>query len=135
ENADGTHTLTCGDQSVVIGGTCEGGFPGDVFLADPEHADLSLTLFQVSGCTWVRGSVNVDGYSGTELPEAFKRITEVDGYIIIGDESGTGLEVLSFPALKRIGYDLQLGENDALAEIADFPALQEAGSLTFSYCP
>lgn len=129
-NEDGTHTLTCGDKSVVIGAPCEGGFPDDLWVTSPDSSfhDPSLTLFQVTTCTWIRGSVYVTEYSEKELPNALLRIENIDGSLQIGYDYGNDeLESVSFPALKTVGDKLRFSWNDAMKEIADFPKLESIG--------
>lgn len=129
ENADGTQTLTCGDASVVIGAPCENGFPGDVTLTsddDPDAAKAYL-LFQVSGCTWVRGDINVQGYDGEELPLAIRRLEKVDGKVFI--QSNENLLRAELPALKQASV-LLVRWNGKLVETST-PALETASVIWF----
>lgn len=130
ENADGTHSLTCGGKTVVVGDDCEGGFQGDLWVAAPGSYfhDSSLTLFQATSCTWIRGSLYVEEYERKALPKALARIDKIDGDLYIGYDYGNDeLESVSFPELKSIGEGLHIMWNYALKEIDDFPKLETIG--------
>lgn len=125
DNGDGTHSLTCGETSVVIGDSCEQGFPGDVFVVDPveePEAAMTLTLFQASGCTHIRGDLVVHESPGEALPLAFARIEQVDGGVYI--ESNEGLERIAFPSLKTVGGEFYVSNNAELTQV-DAPKLVE----------
>jgi len=126
ENEDGTHTLTCGDKSVVIGAPCENGFPGDVIVSSDESMakPMDLLLFEVSGCTWVRGGVMVLHYLGEELPSALARIEKIDDQLYVAENEN--LERAVFPALNTIGRDVLFQSNPSLVEVS-LPALESVG--------
>lgn len=129
DNPDGTHSMTCGDKSVVIGAPCDNGFPGDLLLVNggPEP-ERGVLLFQVSGCTWVRGDVVVAGYQGDALPPSFARITKIDRNLTI--TGNQALTEATFPSLESVGGQHIVTGNAALIE-ASFPALQSVdGALT-----
>jgi len=135
ENEDGTQTLTCGDQSVVVGAPCEGGFPGTLSITkeDDVAAASNLLLFQVSTCTWVRGSVVVAQFPGETLPQALARIQKVDGDVVITNNAD--LTIASLPALTTVGGAVLVGQNAALTETS-FPALATVGKdLVWYYNP
>lgn len=113
----GKYTLTCGDQTVVIGDACEDGFAMDL-EADPTSG--VYMLFRMSNCTWVRGNVIIDGVS--EIPELFSRIEKVGGALVVVD---TDVEEVSFPNLTEVG-ELYVDGNGSLTTL-DFPALTKAG--------
>lgn len=150
ENDDGTHTLTCGNQSVVIGAPCEAGFPGDVIVTDESDVEAAshLMLFQVSSCTWIRGQVMISKYPGEELPKALERIEKVDGNVIVTQNEElveVGFPVLktvdgifafmgnpklvatSLPALESVGESLMWAANEELASVGELPKLTEVG--------
>lgn len=130
DNPDGTHSLTCGGKSVVIGAPCEDGFPGDVIVTDPEYGEsMMLTLFQVTSCTWVRGDVIAVEYPGDELPKALARIEKVDGDLVIAENEA--LTTVAFPALQTVGGDLVFAGNPELVETGAFPKLTSAKSLVW----
>lgn len=151
DNGDGTHSLSCGGTTVTIGDSCENGFASDLVVTDygNEGAE-SLTLFQATSCTWIRGEVLVGDYSETTLPKALERIEKVDLGVFIFDNDNlesfafpslrealslvaTGNPALttvgSFPMLESVGYDLQLENNDSLTDIGHFPELKTARSV------
>jgi len=123
DESEGKLTLTCGDQSVGIGDACTEGFPADVYVAAGEaDGAASLLLFQVSNCTWVRGSVLIRDVDA--IPELLSRIEKIDGSLEVYE---TGLEAVSLPNLTEVG-SLYVGQNE-LIESVDFPALTKAGGL------
>ena len=138
DNPDGTHSLTCGDQSVVIGAPCDHGYPYSLLVTDsgaPESTNLML--FQVTSCTWVRGDVVVTSFAGEQLPVALSRIVKVDGHVVVGGdvdvEDNEGLLRVAMPALKTVGGDLTVINNPTLLETS-FPALESVdGSLSWGF--
>lgn len=119
-NANGTHTLACGAQSIVIGDPCEEGFPIDIDSERPR----TLLLFQMSNCTWVRGSVDFRDYANEELPRSLSRITRVDSDLWI---SGSGLlQAVAFPQLREVGGDVYFYSLPAL-ETLDLSRLEKVG--------
>jgi len=120
---DGKYTLTCGDQSVVVGDSCPDGFPLDVIAygGSTQYA-YTLALFQVTNCTWVRGNVAVA--SSAELPALMRRIEKVDGSVEIAEND---LENISFPKLTEVGGYLAVYGNATLENI-ELPALRTVGN-------
>lgn len=157
ENEDGTHTLTCGDQSVNVGASCDEGFPGDLVVTKPEDsaAAFKLFLFEVSTCTWIRGDLVVAEYPNEELPKALARIERVDGGLgvlsnpalvsasfprlttVAGEIRFQGNAILketSLPALETVGGDLRWLENPELVTVQEMPKLTEVGGyLAWGY--
>jgi len=129
ENGDGTHSLTCGDKSVVIGAPCDSGFPFPVIVTNPDdQASSLLTLFQVTTCTWIRGDVLIDDYDREELPAALARIEKIDGDLVVG--SNESLLQVSFPVLKTVAGEVTVEANESLLQVS-LPALETVGGNLF----
>ena len=129
DEVDGQYTLTCGGQSVVIGDSCADGFAPDLVIENDKS--MSLALFQVTNCTWLRGDLNVYKYPNAELPEALSRIEKIDGWISISESHA--LEEMSLPRLVEVGTDIGIIYNDAIEKVS-FPALKTVGRfLTIDY--
>lgn len=123
DEVDGKYTLTCDGESVVIGDSCDDGYPFDVVLDDGEVETL-LVLLQVSNCTRLSRDVFIDGYPEVELPKVLSRIEKIDGDIYI--QNNTKLKEVSFAGLITVGSDIRVRDNDALEKL-DFPALTTIG--------
>lgn len=124
---DGKFTLTCGDQSIVIGDACEDGFPLSIIF-DGDTTEAGWVLFAVSNCTWVRGDVSIEG--GGEIPAALARIEKIDGMLGITE---TAIEEVSFPNLTEVDV-LYVIMNEALTSV-DFPSLVDVRNFAISNNP
>lgn len=128
DNGDGTQSLTCGETSIVLGSSCEDGFNGSVLVTDPANDEpISLTLFQISGCTWVRGDVLIDEYPDAELPKVLSRIEKIDGDLMFWFNEE--LTTISFPELKSVGNNLAWLGNTSLEFAGSFPKLETVGNM------
>lgn len=127
DEVDGKSTLTCGGQSVVIGDSCVDGFAPDLVIDDQS---MSLALFQVTSCTWLRGDLAIE-FDGKKLPGVLSRIEKVDGSVSITQSHE--LEEVSLPRLAEVGTDIGIVFNESIEKVS-FPALKTvARSLWIVY--
>lgn len=159
EGPDNAMTLTCGEETVVIGETCNEGFPGSLYVDSYGEYSIHSTLlhFELSGCTRVNGDVIVEHYTGEALPHVLNRITHIDGDLIIGNYyesdgnpqlqearlsqlrevqggivivAGDGLiNGVDFPRLERVEGWFDIAQSNALERLGDLSSLRHAGSI------
>lgn len=126
DNDNGTQTLTCGDNSIVLGHDCTDGFPGNVDLGSSDMSSNSLVLMKIMGCTKIQGDLRYY-YDDTELDPYLQKITHVGGSVEFYEAR---LENLELPNLQHVGGTIRFEYTD-LKNIS-FPALDQLGeSLEF----
>jgi len=137
DKGDGTYELACGDTTITIGDKCEDGFKSDLYVGnDTGHAgvpDLSLVLFEMTNCTWIRGDVTVENFLDGELPSSLLRIEKIDGHLTI--QNNPELERVRLPLLREVGGWFEITRNDALTEIDGFPELVSAQAFVVGHNP
>lgn len=117
-NEDGTRTLRCGEESIVLGDDCADGFHGTLLVAPSVY-----TYFKNLGCTRIRGDLILPNWEQEELSASLKAIEEIDGNLIV---EGTSLVTVEFPQLRKVGRTVRFEGNHSIQTIS-FPVLESVG--------
>lgn len=144
DGSRGRRQLVCGTSVQDLSTDCSEGFPGDVYLTDPQAIDtgidpvmgdlvpqsyaFSFYLFRLSGCRRIAGDLIIEAWDEPTLPVSIELLQSVGGGVRIVDNQG--LKQARLPSLETVGDAILVSNNTSLETLAWKPGLRVDGNIS-----